>query len=37
MSLWVFVYQASVKNEWLLEVEDRWLLENSSGCWLLES
>ena len=35
MSLWVFVYQASVKNEWLLENGDRWLLENGSGFYCL--
>lgn len=37
MSLWAFVYQATVKDEWLLESGDRWILENSSGYWLLES
>lgn len=36
MSLWVFVYQKPVVNEWLLENADRWLLEEG-GSWLLES
>jgi len=37
MSLWVFVYQTPVRDEWLLENEDRWVLEDGSGYWLLEA
>jgi hypothetical protein len=37
MSLWVFCYQKPAVNEWLLEDSDRWLLEDGSGYWLLES